>query len=75
MAPMLYSQLCLAGKYTLADLQTLRQWGSVVPGHPERDIDHGIENTSGPLTAAAARIRMLSAARFISFVVFISYIC
>ena len=49
MAPMLYAQLCLIGKYTLADLQTLRQWGSVVPGHPERDIERGIENTSGPL--------------------------
>ena len=49
MAPMLYSQLCLAGKFTLDELQTLRQWGSVVPGHPERDIERGIENTSGPL--------------------------
>ena len=49
MAPMLYSQLCLAGKYSLDELQTLRQWGSVVPGHPERDIERGIENTSGPL--------------------------
>jgi len=49
MAPMLYSQLCLAGKYSLEELQTLRQWGSVVPGHPERDVERGIENTSGPL--------------------------
>ena len=49
MAPMLYSQLCLAGKYSLDELQTLRQWGSVVPGHPERDIERGVENTSGPL--------------------------
>ena len=49
MAPMLYSQLCLAGKYSLEELQTLRQWGSVVPGHPERDVMRGIENTSGPL--------------------------
>lgn len=49
MAPMLYAQLCLIGKYTTDDLQTLRQWGSVVPGHPERDINRGIENTSGPL--------------------------
>ncbi len=49
MAPMLYSQLCLAGKFTLDELQTLRQWGSVVPGHPERDVERGIENTSGPL--------------------------
>ena len=49
MAPMLYAQLCLAGKFTLEDLKNLRQWGSVTPGHPERDIERGIENTSGPL--------------------------
>lgn len=49
MAPMLYATLCLAGKFTLDDLQQLRQWGSVTPGHPERDLQHGIENTSGPL--------------------------
>lgn len=49
MAPMLYSQLCLAGKFTLEDLQNLRQWGSVTPGHPEREIERMIENTSGPL--------------------------
>ncbi len=49
MAPMLYSQLCLIGKYQLEDLQNLRQWGSVTPGHPEREIARGIENTSGPL--------------------------
>jgi len=49
MAPMLYGQLCLAGKFSLEDLQNLRQWGSVTPGHPERDIERMIENTSGPL--------------------------
>lgn len=49
MAPMLYSQLCLIGKYTLEDLKNLRQWGSVTPGHPERELERGIENTSGPL--------------------------
>ena len=49
MAPMLYSQLCLIGKFTLEDLKQLRQWGSVTPGHPEREIERGIENTSGPL--------------------------
>ena len=31
MSPMLYAQLCLAGKYTLTNLQNLRQWGSVTP--------------------------------------------
>ena len=42
MAPMLYAQLCLAGKFTLEDLQNLRQWGSVTPGHPEREIERKI---------------------------------
>ena len=49
MAPMLYAQLCLAGKFTLDDLKNLRQWESVTPGHPELCVERGIENTSGPL--------------------------
>ena len=49
MSPMLYSQLALAGKFTLEELQQLRQWGSPTPGHPEVDVMRGIENTSGPL--------------------------
>ena len=49
MSPMLYSVLALAGKYTMDDLKDFRQWGSETPGHPELDLKHGIENTSGPL--------------------------
>ena len=49
MAPMLYSQLTLAGKFTLEELSQLRQWGSPTTGHPEFEIARGIENTSGPL--------------------------
>lgn len=49
MAPMLYAQLCLTGHFTMDELQQLRQWGSVTPGHPERCVERGIENTSGPL--------------------------
>lgn len=49
MSPMLYSALALQGKFTLDELQQLRQWGSSTPGHPERDLTRGIENTSGPL--------------------------
>lgn len=49
MSPMLYSALCLQGKFTLDELAEFRQWGSPTPGHPERDIKRGIENTSGPL--------------------------
>jgi Transketolase len=46
---MLYSVLALAGKFTIDDLKQFRQWGSITPGHPEVDVMHGIENTSGPL--------------------------
>lgn len=49
MSPMLYATLSLAGHYTTEDLQSLRQWGSVTPGHPEVDVMRGVENTSGPL--------------------------
>lgn len=49
MSPMLYAALALQGKYTLDDIQQLRQWGSICPGHPELDVAHGVENSSGPL--------------------------
>ena len=49
MSPMLYSALALHGKFTLDELKEFRQWGSPTPGHPERDLNRGIENTSGPL--------------------------
>ena len=49
MSPMLYSVLACAGYYTMDDLKQFRQWGSITPGHPEVDVMHGVENTSGPL--------------------------
>ncbi|MDR2497841.1 MAG: transketolase [Tannerellaceae bacterium] len=49
MSPMLYAALALAGKFGMDELAQFRQWGSPTPGHPERDLDRGIENTSGPL--------------------------
>lgn len=49
MSPMLYSALAMQGKFTLDELQQFRQWNSPTPGHPERDLQRGIENTSGPL--------------------------
>jgi transketolase len=46
----LYIQLYLAG-YGLAldDLKSLRQWGSLTPGHPEHGHTAGVETTTGPL--------------------------
>lgn len=49
MSPMLYSVLAFTGKFTMDELKQFRQWGSPTPGHPEVNIDRGIENTSGPL--------------------------
>src|ERR1041384_8572850 len=46
----LYIQLYLSG-YGLAldDLKSLRQWGSLTPGHPEYGHTVGVETTTGPL--------------------------
>ncbi|HLF35439.1 MAG TPA: hypothetical protein VI583_14435, partial [Cyclobacteriaceae bacterium] len=49
MSPMLYSILHLFGYYTTDEIKNFRQWDSPTPGHPERDIKRGVENTSGPL--------------------------
>lgn len=70
MSPMLYSVLTLAGKFSVEDLQQFRQWGSITPGHPELDVERGIENTSGPLgqghvmAVGAAIAERFLAARF-----------
>jgi len=46
----LYIQLYLSGYgLELADLQRLRQWGSLTPGHPEHGHTLGVETTTGPL--------------------------
>ena len=49
MSPMLYAVLYLTGRYHTDDIKQFRKWGSVTPGHPELDVAHGVENTSGPL--------------------------
>src|SRR5918911_277088 len=50
---LLYSVLHLSG-YALSmdEIKRFRQWGSITPGHPERDRVHvteGVEVTTGPL--------------------------
>jgi transketolase len=49
LSAMMYAQMHLFGKYSKDDIMNFRQWESVTPGHPEIDVDRGIENTSGPL--------------------------
>ncbi|KXK61247.1 transketolase [Micromonospora rosaria] len=46
----LYIQLFLSGyPLSLDDLKSLRQWGSLTPGHPEHGHTPGVETTTGPL--------------------------
>jgi transketolase len=45
-----YCQLFLSGYgLELSDIQALRTWGSLTPGHPEHGHTAGIETTTGPL--------------------------
>ncbi|WP_026369990.1 transketolase [Kallotenue papyrolyticum] len=48
---LLYALLHLTGyrHMTLEQLQRFRQYGSLTAGHPEVDLDVGIETTTGPL--------------------------
>ena len=47
---LLYSLLHLTGyDISIDDLKNFRQLKSKTPGHPEFDLDHGIETTTGPL--------------------------
>ncbi len=50
-----YIQLFLSGYgLELADLQALRTWGSLTPGHPEVHHTRGVEITTGPLGSGLA---------------------
>jgi len=70
MSPMLYAMLSLTGNYSMDEIAQFRQWGSVTPGHPEKDFLRGVENTSGPLgqghtmAVGAAIAERFLAARF-----------
>ncbi|MGM9848294.1 MAG: transketolase [Bacilli bacterium] len=47
---MLYATLFMNGyDYTIDDLKAFRSLGSITPGHPEYNINLGIEMTTGPL--------------------------
>jgi transketolase len=47
---LLYSLLHLSGyALPMEEIQNLRQWGSLTPGHPEHGLTPGVETTTGPL--------------------------
>ncbi|TWH17107.1 transketolase [Rhodococcus rhodochrous J45] len=61
----LYTQLYLSGYgLELADLEALRTWGSLTPGHPEYGHTAGVEMTTGPLgQGLASAVGMAMAVR------------
>ena len=67
---LLYVMLHLSGyAVSLDDLKAFRQWGSITPGHPERDrkvVTPGVEVTTGPLGQGFANgVGMAVAERFL----------
>ncbi len=67
---LLYVMLHLSGYgVSLDDLRQFRQWGSITPGHPERDtvnVTPGVEITTGPLGQGFANgVGMALAERFL----------
>ncbi|ART70284.1 transketolase [Mycobacterium dioxanotrophicus] len=62
----LYIQLYLGGfGLELADIEALRTWGSLTPGHPEYRHTKGVEITTGPLgQGLASAVGMAMAARY-----------
>ncbi|NDK90591.1 transketolase [Gordonia desulfuricans] len=61
-----YIQLYLGGfGLELGDLEALRTWGSLTPGHPEYRHTKGVEITTGPLgQGLASAVGMAYAARY-----------
>ena len=47
--PVRYATMAHAGYFPIEECLTLRQFGSRLQGHPERDSLPGLETTSGPL--------------------------
>jgi transketolase len=62
----LYNQLYLAGfGLELEDIQALRTWDSLTPGHPEYGHTKGVEITTGPLgQGLASAVGFAYSARF-----------
>ena len=53
--PIRYAAMARSGYFPIAELKTLRKYGTRLQGHPERVILPGLESTSGPLGSGLAQ--------------------
>jgi transketolase len=60
--PVQYAAMAEAGYFDKKELLTLRQFGSRLQGHPERERLPGLENTSGPLGSGLSQAAGMSLA-------------
>lgn len=54
-APVLYATMAHAGYFSVETLLTLRQFGSVLQGHPHREFLPALETSSGPLASGLSQ--------------------
>lgn len=65
---LLYSALYLSGyQWDIDDLKRFRQYGSPACGHPEYDIERGVEATTGPLGQGLGMAVGMAAANWMRF--------
>ena len=65
--PVLYATLAHAGYFPLEELETLRQFGSRLQGHPHREFLPILENSSGPLGSGLSQAIGMALADRIDF--------
>lgn len=53
--PLLYATMAHAGYFPIAELKTLRKFGSRLQGHPHRDFLPALETSSGPLASGLSQ--------------------
>jgi transketolase len=53
--PVLYATMAHAGYFPVAELRTLRKFGSKLQGHPHREFLPALETSSGPLASGLAQ--------------------
>ena len=62
---LLYNFTLTGYDLNISDLKDFRKLKSKTPGHPEYDIDIGVETTTGPLGQGWERCRMALAERIL----------